>query len=344
MRGQLLLWVFLPSLFGPQTQIWLIIYSILLFTIPATLLTISFNAMYAAAVPIEYRHHMAAIRNALLAVVYVITSLISGWLLNILPMTSGYTLIFLAGFLGSAMSAYHLFHLRHVTTASITEPQKIRTNLDDLARAGETRTTGLTVRTSVGMRVFSRGLNLLRVEVLQGRYGKIVAALFVFHFAQFLPIPVFPLFWVDNANFTDWEIGVGTALFYLAVLLGSLIFVRVAKYWDNRRWTASSAILMGLYPLLTAFSYNMPMLALASILGGLAWSIAATTLGNYLLEEAPEAERPAALAWYNLVLNAAVLIGSLGGSAMAVWIGVVPTLLLATGLRAVAGLALWKWH
>jgi hypothetical protein len=344
MRIQFLLWALLPAFLPAQEQIWGYIGSVLLFTIPATLLAIAFNAMYAAAVPLEYRHQVAANRNAILALVYVAASLISGWLLNTLPMTLGYQVIFTAGFIGAAMSAYHLYHLRNITTDSIKEPQKIRSSIGDLARPGDVQTTGLTVRTNVGLRVFSRGLNLLRVEVLHGSYGKIIVALFVFHFAQFLPIPVFPLFWVDVAHFTDWEIGIGTAVFHAAVLIGSLQFVRYAKRLNNRQWTAISALFLGLYPLMTAFSLNVPWLVITSLLGGLAWSVTAATLGTYLLEQAPESERPAALAWYNLALNAAILLGSLTGSYMAEQIGIVPLLILAGLSRALSGLALWKWH
>jgi hypothetical protein len=343
-RVQFFLWIFLPALVAPPTQIWGFIGSVLFFTVPATVLAIAFNAMYAAAVPIEYRHRVAATRNALLALVYVAASLLSGWLLNTLPMTLGYQVIFASGFVGALMSTFHLFHLRQVTTASITEPEKVRGLIGDLARPGEMRTTGLTIRTNVGLRVFSRGLNLMRIEVLQGDYGKVVAALFVFHFAQFMPIPVFPLFWVDDAGFSDWEIGVGTAIFHATVLFGSLQFVRFAKLLDNRRWTAVSALFMALYPLMTAFTYDIPWLVATSIVGGAAWSVTAATLGTYLLEQTQESERPAALAWYNLALNAAVLLGSLSGSLLGESMGIVPTLLLAAALRALSGLALWKWH
>jgi MFS family permease len=95
---------------------------------------------------------------------------------------------------------------------------------------------------------------------------------------------------------------------------------------------------------MTAFSLNVPWLVITSLLGGLAWSVTAATLGTYLLEQAPEAERPAALAWYNLALSAAVLLGSLSGSYMAATIGIVPMLVTAGILRALTGLALWKWH
>jgi MFS family permease len=83
---------------------------------------------------------------------------------------------------------------------------------------------------------------------------------------------------------------------------------------------------------------------ITSVLGGLAWSVTAATLGNYLLEQAPEGDRPAYLAWYNLALNAAMLLGSLSGSFMGETLGIVPTLLLAATLRSLSGIALWKWH
>jgi hypothetical protein len=343
-RIQFLLWALLPGLLPAQTQVWSYLALVLLFTIPATVLAISFNAMYAAAVPVEYRHQVAGTRNAMLALIYVVTSLVSGRLLDVLPMTLGYQLIFALGFIGAAMSTYHLWHLRRVSTESILEPEKVRTSIGDLARPGDVRMVGLILRTNVGLRVFSRGLNLLRVEVLRGSYGKVVAAFFVFHFAQYLPIPVFPLFWVDVAQFSDGEIGIGTAVFHTAVLLGSLQFVRFAKRWDNRRLTAISALLLGIYPLLAAFSVDLPWLVTTSLLGGLAWSVTAGSLGNYLLEQAPEGDRPAYLAWYNLALSAAVLTGSLTGSFMADWMGLVPTLLLAAALRALSGVALWRWH
>jgi MFS family permease len=343
-RIQFLLWAILPGLLPAEAQVWSYLALVLFFTIPATVLSIGFNALYAAAVPIEHRHQMASTRNAILALVYVVTSLISGWLLNTLPMTLGYQVVFFAGCIGAVMSTYHLWHLRQVTTDTILEPEKVRSSIGDLARPGDVRMTGWNLRTNVGLRVFSRGLNLLRFEVLGGSYGKVIAALFVFHFAQYLPIPVFPLFWVDEAHFSDWEIGLGTAFFHGAVLLGSLYFVHFARNWGNRQLTAVSALLLGMYPLLIAFSLNVPMLVLTSVLGGLAWSVTAGSLGTYLLEQAPEGERPAALAWYNLALNAAVLTGSLSGSFLAESMGLVPTLLLAAGLRALSGIALWRWH
>lgn len=343
-RIQFLWWVFLPVLLGNQAQIWSYVAIVLLMTVPGTLLAVGFNALYAAAVPPEWRAQVAGTRNALLALVYVVTSLISGLILSYMPLTLGYQIIFGLGFFGAVMSTAQLWGLRHVTAQTIAEPEKIRGSIGDLARPGDVRMMGLTLRTNIGLRAFTRGTNLLRLDVMRGSYGKVVAALFVFHFSQYLPIPVFPLFWVDRLHFSDWEIGLGTAAFHSMVLVGSLYAARLAYRWGNRRLTATGALLISSYPLLTAFTPNLAVYVLTSLLGGLAWAMMAGALGNYMLEQAPEQARPAALAWYNMALNAAILSGSLLGSALADWTGLVPALLIAALLRALSGVAIWRWH
>jgi predicted MFS family arabinose efflux permease len=62
-----------------------------------------------------------------------------------------------------------------------------------------------------------------------------------------------------------------------------------------------------------------------------------------MLERIPPADRPSHLAWYTIVLNMAILTGSLGGSAIADNIGLVSALLLFSILRILAGLYILKW-
>lgn len=338
-----LAWAILPSFLPPATQVWGYLTAVLVMTIPGTVLAIAFNAMYAAAVPVEFRGLVAGLRNAIISLVFVATSLISGWVLDNMAQPLGYQLVFLAGFIGAAASTYHLWQLRTVTTASITEPEKIRTTIGDIARPGDLRGGMFSGWLSVGLRAFARGVNLLRPDVLRGSYGRVVAALFAFHFAQFLPIPVFPLFWVDVAHFSDGVIGQGTAAFHAAILVGSLQFARLARRWDYRTLSAIGAVALGAYPVMVAFSYSVVPLIVSSLVGGLAWSLVGGALGNYLLEQAPEQERPAYLAWYNLALNAATLAGSLTGSLLAGWIGFVPTIILAGLLRSLGGVLIWRW-
>jgi len=63
-------------------------------------------------------------------------------------------------------------------------------------------------------------------------------------------------------------------------------------------------------------------------------------LANRLLEPIPTDDRPPYLALYNLALNGAMLLGSLGGTAIANAIGLCEALFVATGLRLVTALLL----
>jgi MFS family permease len=343
-RINLLWWVFLPALLPDALQIWALVATVLVMTIPGTALAVGFNALYAAAVPLAWRSHVAGLRNAILSLVYVLTSLSAGFILNHTSLTLGYQIVFALGFAGAAMSTVQLWHLRSMTTETITEPEKIRSRLGDHARPGELRLMGFTLRTSVGLRAFTRGTNLLRTEALRGSYGRILAALFVFHVALYLPVPVFPLFWVEQLHFSDGEIGIGMAAFHGTVLIGSLQIARLATRWNNRQLASVGAVLLASYPLLTVFITDLAAFVMVSVLGGLAWAVVAGSLGNYLLEQLPEKDRPSYLAWYNMALNAAVLVGSLLGSLLAGWVGLGATLILSGVARALGGVAIWRWR
>jgi hypothetical protein len=62
-----------------------------------------------------------------------------------------------------------------------------------------------------------------------------------------------------------------------------------------------------------------------------------------MLEHIPANDRPSYLAWYNVTLNAAVLLGSLGGPAIADLFGLSNSLILFSILRLLAGMAILKW-
>jgi MFS family permease len=100
---------------------------------------------------------------------------------------------------------------------------------------------------------------------------------------------------------------------------------------------------MSLYPALLAVSHNIEMFLLTSAVGGLSWSIVGGAIANYILEKIPDGERPEHLAWYNLVLNAAILLGSLGGPLLANQVGLITSLWIAAVARGLIALGFWKW-
>ncbi|CAN5501337.1 hypothetical protein BH10CHL1_BH10CHL1_41300 [soil metagenome] len=341
-RAGYLFWALLPALLKPEWQIWSYVLLVLFMTIPGTVLAVGFNALYASAVPIEWRGHVAGIRNAMFALIFIVTSLVSGYILDHAPLNLGHQIIFWLGVGGAAMSTLQLWHLRHVTGETVPGPAQIRGVIGDQARPGDMRGMGMAGLGGVALRAFARGTNLLRVEVLRGGYGKVIGALFFFHFAQFLPTSVFPLYWVNSLHLSDGAISIGSAIFNSAVLIGSLQISHLVKRWGNHTLMVLGVLLMSLHPFVTAFTTNLPAFLVASLIGGAAWSIVGGAVGNYLLEKVPNTDRPAYLAWYNLALNAAVLLGSLGGSWLAKEVDLSTALLISFCIRALAAYAIWR--
>ncbi len=335
-------WIFLPLWGSASFQVWALIGLVLLMSLPGTVLAVGFNAMFAAAVPPEWRSHVTGRRNALLAICFMATSLISGQLLDRLPFPLGYQIVFGIGLVGAMMSSLHLWFIRPSQT---TPYPRTGQALGDNARPGMVRSVGDGFWAGIGMRFFTRirVRALLRSRVLSGPFGPIVGLLFLFHLAQFLAIPIFPLYWVNQLNLTDAEISLGNAVFYATVLIGSTQLTRVTARFGHKGVLLWGMVTMSLYPALTAVTQNLTLFLITSAVGGLSWSLAGGAIANYMLERIPEGERPSHLAWYNLALHAAILIGSMLGPLFAQQVGLAMALGISAVCRFGAALALRRW-
>lgn len=309
-------WIFLPWLFDAPGQVQALIVLAFLMGIPLTALSVGFNALFAEAVPPDWRAHVMGVRNVVLSVTFIASSLGSGWLLDALPFPTGYQVVFAIGAFGAAMSSYHLYFVRPLAGSTPPAPPP-RPRHRDLRAA-------------------------LRLDVWATPYRRTLLAMLAFHFAQYLAIPLFPIYMVREIGLTDQQIGVGTALFYLTVLLGSTRLARVSARLGHRRVTGLGVIGMSLYPILMSFSHNALQYYGLSVLGGFVWAMVGGASPNYVLENVPADDRPAHLAWYNLILNACVLSGSLLGPFAADHIGLATALFVFGLLRAVAGVIILR--
>jgi MFS family permease len=223
------------------------------------------------------------------------------------------------------MSSFHLYFVRPVKTDTRPLP------FEPLPPA-------------ITLRPYARNLaTTLRQDIWKTHFRNILIALFAFHLTQYLAIPLFPLYNVRVLKLTDDHIGIGTALFYLTVLLGSTQLRNLSHSVGNKNLTAWSVSSMALFPLLLAFSTNVWHYYGLSLIGGLTFSMVSGSYPNYMLEHIPAHDRPPHLAWYNIIMNAAILIGSLLGPAISDGIGLVGALLLFAGLRFLAGLVIFRW-
>lgn len=326
--GYLLL-IPLPLIFANQQQIWVLVLLALIMGIPGTALAVGFNALFAEAVPASWRAHVAGIRNVILSVVYVVTSVLCGAILNSIAFPLGYQIVFGIGFLGAALSSYHLFFVRPMTEAESVYSDPL---LPSAKSAGANQ--------EIKEQVLQK---LVRFEIWKTPFRKILIVLLFFHTAQFLAIPLYPLFFVNVLHLNDQQIGIGSAAFYFTGLIGSMQLARFSNKWGHHKVTSIGAILTALYPILLVFSRGYYQYLGISLIGGFGWAFVGGALVNYLLEKTPGTEWPAYLAWYNIILNTAILAGSILGPIMAGYAGLGIALFIIGLFRLISGMAILKW-
>ena len=313
-----LLWIPLPWLFGNQGQVWALITLTLLMGIPLTVQAIGFNAMFAAAVPLEWRASVAGTRNMLYSVTYMLSALGAGWLLVHLVFPLGYQVVFGIGGFSALMSCVHLYFVRIPPAVPIApvEPEKP-------ALRGQ-------------------WLGNLRLDLWRTPFAGVLLAMLGLHLTQYLAIPLFPLFSVNVLHLTDQSIGIGTALYYLTSMLGSTQLNRFVRRLGHRKVTGLGFMIMSLYPGLMAFAHSAGWYYVVSIIGGFSWALMGSAYMNYVLENIPENDRPAHLAWYSIILNASILVGSMLGPFIAGFTGLAAALLVACVVRMAAGYAVFN--
>jgi MFS family permease len=291
--------------------------------------------MFADLVPFEWRGHVMGIRNALISITATIMTLISGQILQHIPFPTGYQIVFGIGFVGAAFSSSHLYHLAKIAGS---EKHNVYRKLPE--KKLDQKESGRHFSDEFS-HLYHKGIQSLRLDVMHGPFIKIMALLFAWHLAQFSTIPCITPFIVNHLKISDQMIGIANGIFNMTVFFGSLKFSQIAGRYGNKNVTGIGIILLSVYPILTAFGI-VPYI-IANFVGGIAWSLVGGGLYNYLLENIPGNDRPPYMAWYNLVANAAILIGSLMGPAVGGVIGMSTALIIFGIFRFLSGVAILRW-
>lgn len=324
-RAGYFLWIPLPWLFDAQGQVWALIVLAFLMAIPLTPLGVGFNALFAEAVPERFRAQVAGMRNIAFAVAYMLASFGAGFILNNMPLEAGYQVVFAIGAFGAAASSYHLYHVRSMQ--------------EDLFPLQGSPKPQLSAPVQP-----PRGLKAaLRLDIWNTPFRNVMLALFFFHLTYYLPTPLYPLYNVNVLRLNDNNIGAGTALYYLTVLLGSFQFRRIVNRYGNKKVSGWGAAGMAIYPFLLALSHNVWHFYAISLLGGFLFAFINGAYVNYMLENMPPDDRPSHLAWYTVILNIAILASSLAGPALADLSGLANALIIIAILRVLAGIVILKW-
>jgi MFS family permease len=308
--------IFLPVLFPPQTQISLVIVLVLLMTIPGAFAAVIGNAFFAETVPASWRGQVVGLRNALLAISTMFTSIIVGQILRILPFETGYQVVFFIGFAGSLLSCLHLFLIRpvdQITEPALKVPEKPNRN------------------------------NIMRLEIISSPFRNVLLATLAVQIAVFMPNPIFPLYQVNILKLSDQVISLGSSLFWIVYFLASTLLTRFTSRIGFRQMAGMGMALTSISTLMFTLSFSNWIYAMTQIAGGIAWSMFGSGMINYVLERVPSHDRPAHMVWYNLAVNGAILFSGLVTPHITNVIGLPGGMVLAVIVRLFAGLAVLRW-
>jgi MFS family permease len=293
---------------------------IVLGTIPASMCSVAFSAMLADLVPVQRRARVVGLRNFLVSVSSTLAVLLGGWFLGLLPFPANFQWLFAAGFFTSLVSLYYLSRLKLADGAAPSAP------VDEQPRPLIRRLRDHLAMLS-GHRPFAR----------------FALCAFAYHWGLYLTIPLYSIYWVRNLHASDSWIG------FIGMVLGAVTALaypfwgRQASRHGARKVLLVSALAGTLYPILTGLSPVVEALLVPAVVGGVASAGFGLSLFNRLLEVAPDERRPSFLAAYNVLINVAVFIAPLIGTALIDSIGIVNALLLGGILRFAGFLAFARY-
>ncbi|OGO65589.1 MAG: hypothetical protein A2030_02275 [Chloroflexi bacterium RBG_19FT_COMBO_50_10] len=314
----------LPWLFpSPEGQVWGLIWTTLIMSVAGTVLAISFNAMFAEVLPTEWRAHAVGRRNILLAISITVVTLLSGQILDRVVFPLNYQIVFLIGATGAMLSSFHIGRVRK------TEPMLNPDTAKDVEASG--------------LIAHSKRRSLLRWDLLSGPFGSFMLAYLAFYAFQYFPVPLFPLAYVDRLNMSDGMIGLGTALFYGAMMVASFRLNYFSSRYGHRKVLLVSSALFPIFPLFLGLARGPELFYLGCLLGGGINAMLSGAIINRLMDRVPADDRPAHMAIHNLALNVGILAGSLLGPVSANLVGLQPALLIGAGLRLLAAGFFWLW-
>lgn len=311
-RGLMVLFPLLPWLLPPDAQVTGILVITAVIAIPNTVTAISFNQLLMDAIPTEFRATLIGNRIAIFSILTFVVTLLAGYILEQVAAPLGYQIIFTIGFVGAVMTGYHLSRVNPLAESSSPRTGQNERFLPDLDQTGR-------------------------------HFIKIMLLTFLLNTVNALIVPLIPPFAVNTLRLSDQWIGIGAAMNTFFVFLVSLGVARLTRRTGNRKATALGVFALMASAFVMAFAQDAVLYLASMAVGGVAAGILNTAQYNYVLDQIPLKTRAAWFAVLSLTGNAAILIGSLGGPALAGWMSFPFMMVIVGVLRLLLGAAILKW-
>jgi MFS family permease len=280
-------------------------------SLPAAITALAWTAVVADIISPARRPMVNGVRWALLSVVTAITGALFGILLDLVAFPVNYQAVFFISFVAGMATLVTFRRLRLPSAGTPTAPPRVSLGVLDLPRH-------------------------LRREPAFSRY---MVSSFVYRFGLYLPVAVFPIFWVSELHASDTVIGLRTTAGHGMLVVSYLLWGWLAVRRGNRLVLLLSSTGLCLYPIVTALLTDAVWLVPVALLWGLFVSGIDVAFFEALLHTTPLDRRAVFVAIDSTVANAAVFIAPLLGSVLGDAIGLREALVVS-GVVSLAGTAL----
>ncbi|MHB1354497.1 MAG: MFS transporter [Anaerolineae bacterium] len=275
-----------PTAYLPIVLIFLWTFKVLAeaVTIPA------WTAVMARAVSPQRRAQLNGTRWALMSLVMAVSSAFFGWMLDRVIFPFNYQLVFFISFAVAVLDPLFFAQVRIPPNEVLRQPSGI----------------GLKQRVWTYFRPIFR----------HKPFVTYLLATFLYRIALNLPVPLLTLFWVNTLKAPDTLIGLRGTVGYSALVVGYMLWGRLANRLGHRRVLYISTLGLAFYPILTGLLPNAIWMLPVALLWGLTAAGIDVALFDMMLGAVGQDRQPLFAAFWSIEANLCIFIGPLLGAAL----------------------------
>lgn len=265
-------------------------------TFPEAVSITAWTSVIARAVSPSRRAQLNGTRWALLSLFSAIGSAVFGWMLDHISFPVNYQIVFLVSFAASMADPFFFARIR-VPTANrpILEAKRNPT---------------------------ARLFYYFRPVLQHKPFLVFLGATLLYRIALNAPAPLFSLFWVNELLASDTLIGLRGTVGNAALVVGYVLWGRLASRMSHRSILTITAIGLAFYPIVTALSQNALWLLPAAAIWGLTAAGIDIGLFDLMLAACPDQRQPLFAAVWSMVANGAIFAGPLLGARLSTAVGI----------------------
>jgi len=266
--------------------------------ISTAFINVSWTGVIAEVVPVKRRPRVNGGRWALVSLVTAGVVAGFGYMLERMAFPINYQIVFVISFLGGMLNVYFF--------------SRIRLPADRPAQAPSVQANTLAGRVRRYVNSFSETPAFLRY----------LFTTFVLRFGLNLPAALYSIYWVRYLNASDAWIGWRTTAANLALIVGYLIWGRIASRKGHHIVLIVCTIALGAYPVLTALTPSQAWLPLVALVGGFFTTGINITFFDTLLHVCPADKRPGFIALNAVFAQLAIFLAPMIGSLLSERFGI----------------------